>query len=111
MHSMHEPEAMVPNGLALVSVVTTQIVGIVLINRDQAAVLTAGTLSTAHGKVTAAYLIHECAHAPPFRAPALSRWVDEPTAWIAGASAAGGEKIIAAICSTLAAALQKEFFA
>ena len=32
-----------------------------------------GILPTAHGKVIAAYPVHECAHATPFRARALSR--------------------------------------
>lgn len=79
--------------------------------REQVAAMSAGVLPTAHSIVIAAYLVHECAHMPLFRARALGRWVGEPMAWIAGASAAKGEKIVAAICSNMAEALQKEFFA
>ena len=73
--------------------------------------MSAGILPTAHSMVIAAYLVHDCAHRPLFRARAQNRWVSEPMAWIAGASVAKGEIIVVAICSAMAAALQKECFA
>jgi len=101
---MHEPEGVVLISLALAYAVTAWITNIFLITREQAAVISVGILTTAHGTVIAAHLVHECALMTLFRArPA-------PMAWIAGASAARGEKIVAAICSRMAEALQKEFF-
>jgi len=111
MHSMRQPEGVAPDSLAAVYAVTAQITGAFPITREQAAAMSAGILPTAHSMVIGAYLVHECAHTPLFRARALSRWVGEPMAWIAGASAAKGEKIVAAICSRMAEALQEEFFA
>ena len=110
MHSVHQPEGVMPDSLAPVYAVTAQITGIFLITPEQVAAAPVGILLTAHSMIIAAYLFHERAHVPLFRARVLRRWVGEPMAWIAGAPAAKGEKIVAAICSRMAEALQKEFF-
>jgi hypothetical protein len=110
MHSRHQPEGLVPSGLALAYAVTAEIAGIIFDNPG-------ARHGSARGhSADTARLGHRCVPGPRMCAcdPFLCvrpEQVGEPMAWIAGASAADGEKIVAAIRSTMAAALQKEGFA
>jgi len=110
MHRGPQPEGLVPRSLASAYGVTGDITGIFFDNPG-------ARHGSARGHFAdSARQDHRCVRGPrtcardPFSC-VRPEPVGEPLAWIAGASAANGEKIVTAICSAMAAAIQKEFFA
>jgi len=110
MHRGHQPEGLMPRSLALAYAVTAYITGIFLITPEHVTAVPVSFFADS------ARRDHRCVPGPrmcardPFSC-VRPEPVGEPMARIVGASAANGEKIVAAICSAMAAAIQKEFFA
>ncbi len=79
-------DALWPNFLAILYVLTGYIAGLVLMLAANLPLNILGTLLFAHAMVIAAYLIHECAHNSLLRKNKYHRWLGEVLLWICGAS-------------------------
>ena len=79
-------DALWPNSLAFLYVLTSYVMGFVLILSESIWLNLLGVIWLGHAMVIAAYLIHEAAHQSLFRDKKHNRWLGEILLWITGSS-------------------------